>query len=87
MGKPGRPAVDRRGQRFGLVVALERQGSDAHGQARWLVRCDGALPNGEICGVERLVSGRSLDECPPATHQGCRRAQRAQPAATLPATR
>ncbi len=82
MGKPGRPAVDRTGQTYGLVRAVERQGSDAHGQARWLVRCEGALPSGETCGVERLVSGRSLDECPPSTHQGCKRALSSRPAAS-----
>jgi hypothetical protein len=75
MGKPGRPAVDRTGQLFGIVRCVERRGSDRHGQARWLVRCEGALPDGSTCGVERIVSGRSLDECEPRTHQGCARAQ------------
>jgi len=85
MGKPGRPAVDRTGQLFGLVRCVERRGSDRHGQARWLVRCEGMLPNGSTCGVERVVSGRSLDECEPRTHQGCARAQRAERAATTAA--
>lgn len=79
MGKPGRPAVDRTGQSYGLVRAVERRGSDPHGQARWLVRCEGVLPSGETCGVERLVSGRSLDEWPPSTHQGCKRAKNSSP--------
>ncbi len=84
MGKPGRPAVERTGQLFGLVRCLKRQGSDRHGQARWLIRCEGKLPDGSTCGVERVVSGRSLDECEPTTHQGCNRARRAGTATACP---
>jgi hypothetical protein len=83
----GRPAVNRTGKAFGLVRAVERQGSDSHGSALWLVRCEGVLPNGAVCGVERLVSGRSLDECPPSTHQGCKRAVSSRPAAATAAAR
>lgn len=70
MGKPGRPAIERTGQRFGLVVALSRVKSAKDGSARWLCRCD--------CGVERVIAATSLDDCPPSTHIGCKRAQRQQ---------
>jgi hypothetical protein len=74
MGKAGRPAVERKGQCYGLIRVLERRGSDKSGAACWLVRCEGELPDGTVCGVERIVAGRVLDDEPPHTHIGCRRA-------------
>jgi hypothetical protein len=76
MGRPGRPAIEREGQRFGLVVALKRVASGKDGGARWLVRCD--------CGVERVVAARTLDETPQRTHVACRRAQRVLAAEPAP---
>ncbi len=66
MGKPGRPAIERAGQRYGLVTALVRVASGRDGSARWRCRCD--------CGVEREISGTVLDDFPPSTHIGCKRA-------------
>lgn len=70
MGRPGRPATERAGQRFGLVVALERVASGKDGSARWRCRCD--------CGVERVIAATVLDDFPPSTHIGCKRASRQQ---------
>lgn len=41
-------AVDISGQRFNRLTAVERRGSDKHGKAVWLFRCD--------CGSDTLLS-------------------------------
>lgn len=41
-----------RGERFGLLVAVERQGSDEHGSALWFCKCD--------CGGDRVVPRSKL---------------------------
>lgn len=43
---------DMTGQRVGMLSVIERAGSDKHGNARWLCRCD--------CGREALVAGTNL---------------------------
>lgn len=68
MGKPGRPAIERTGQRYGLVTVLARVGTGKDGCARWRVRCD--------CGLEREVAGKQLDDFPPSTHNACARIRR-----------
>lgn len=78
MGKPGRPAVERQGKRYGFLRVLERRPSDDKGHARWLCRCEGALPDGSVCGVERIVTGRYLEDAPPQTHIGCARVRNRQ---------
>lgn len=47
-----RTAVDITGKRFGRLVVLRREGSDASGTARWLCLCD--------CGGEVVSLGTSL---------------------------
>jgi hypothetical protein len=44
--------VNIKGQRFGRLVVLERRGSDRHGAATWLSRCD--------CKTTCLVPGADL---------------------------
>lgn len=45
-------AIELTGQRFGRLVVLRRAGSDRHGSALWLCRCD--------CGKEVVVRGSDL---------------------------
>ncbi len=43
---------DETGNRYGRLVVLQRNGSNRHGKARWLCRCD--------CGSEISVQGENL---------------------------
>jgi hypothetical protein len=44
--------VDITGQRFGILTAIKRVGTDSGGCVLWLFKCD--------CGNERIVSGRDV---------------------------
>ena len=44
--------VDRTGQRFGRLVAMERADANRHGKVRWLCQCD--------CGQRAIVIGSVL---------------------------
>lgn len=45
-------AIDRLGQRYGMLVVLSRAGSNHRRSARWLCQCD--------CGRQKVVGGGSL---------------------------
>lgn len=52
MGEPGRRPRDLVGERFGLLVVVNREASDKHYNSRWRCRCD--------CGNETVVFRNSL---------------------------
>ena len=58
---------DLTGQRFGLYTVLGRAGSDRHGKALWLCRCD--------CGTEKTVTTGNL-KARSSVNCGCKRLAR-----------
>ena len=44
--------IDLTGKRFGRLLVIERDGSNKHGQVKWLCRCD--------CGAEKHILGMCL---------------------------
>lgn len=48
----GAKCIDLTGQRYGMLVAVERVGTDAHRQALWRCKCD--------CGTETVVRAGGL---------------------------
>ncbi len=61
--KPGVKPADLRGQRFGLLTAVERTGERSHRSVVWACRCECGNTAHAVAG--KLTSGR-------ATHCGCR---------------
>ena len=56
-GKVGMPRYkDRTGQKFGLLTAVERVGTDKHRKAVWLFKCDCGKDVTRTLG--RLISGK-----------------------------
>jgi hypothetical protein len=72
---PKRPPRDVSGQHIGLVVVV-RMATSVGAGPRCLVRCEGKLPNGSVCGVERIANVANLLANPPKTHVPCDRARR-----------
>lgn len=48
----GKPVIELVGERFGRLLVLERSGTNKHGGATWLCRCE--------CGTQKVVAGRQL---------------------------
>ena len=69
--KPKGNVIDLIGQKFGHLTVVERNGSDARGEAKWLCQCDCGNPNlisvigsnlrkghTQSCGCERMSHGQ-----------------------------
>lgn len=60
----GNPAIDMAGRRFGRLLVLRREGSDAAGKALWRCLCS--------CGQEHVATGNRL-RLGKAQSCGCRK--------------